>query len=104
MAQADPARSALVDRMRAAALIAQPGYGTDADRHHVFVELANRDFLRCAWRVILDQSCRRLHRAILTVSGTDCVGLGGAHSQAREELRVKPDQDQPGSILSNSKR
>jgi hypothetical protein len=32
MAQADPARSALVNRMRAAALIAQPGYGTDADR------------------------------------------------------------------------
>ena len=41
----------MVDRMRAAALIAQPGYGTDADRHDVFVELANRDFLRCAWRV-----------------------------------------------------
>ena len=43
-----PSRSceivALVDRMRAAALIAQPGYGTDADRHDVFVELANRDF------------------------------------------------------------
>jgi hypothetical protein len=37
--------------MRAAALIAQPGYGTDADRHDVFVGLANRDFLRCAWRV-----------------------------------------------------
>lgn len=37
--------------MRAAALIAQPDYGTDADRHDVFVELANRDFLRCAWRV-----------------------------------------------------
>jgi len=45
MAQADPARSSrLVDRMRAAALIAQPGYGTAADRHDVFVELANRDF------------------------------------------------------------
>jgi acyl-CoA synthetase len=42
---------ALVDRMRAAALIAQPGYGADADRHDVFVELADRDFLRCAWRV-----------------------------------------------------
>jgi hypothetical protein len=43
MAQADPARSSrLVDRMRAAALIA--GYGTAADRHDVFVELANRDF------------------------------------------------------------
>jgi len=42
---------ALVDRMRAAALIAQPGYGADADRHDVFAELADRDFLRCAWRV-----------------------------------------------------
>ena len=42
---------ALVDRMRAAALIAQRGYGADADRHDVFAELANRDFLRCAWRI-----------------------------------------------------
>jgi acyl-CoA synthetase len=42
---------ALVDRMRAAALIAQPDYGADADRHDVFAELANRDFLRCAWRI-----------------------------------------------------
>jgi acyl-CoA synthetase len=42
---------ALVDRVRAAALIAQPGYGADADRHNVFAELANRDFLHCAWRV-----------------------------------------------------
>ena len=42
---------ALVDRMRAAALIAQPGYGADADRHDVFAELADRDFLRCAWRI-----------------------------------------------------
>jgi acyl-CoA synthetase (AMP-forming)/AMP-acid ligase II len=43
--------AALVDRMRAAALIAQPGYGADADRHDVFAELADRDFLHCAWRV-----------------------------------------------------
>jgi acyl-CoA synthetase (AMP-forming)/AMP-acid ligase II len=42
---------ALVDRMRATALIAQPGYGADADHHDVFAELADRDFLRCAWRV-----------------------------------------------------
>jgi len=41
----------LADRVRAAALIAQPGYGADADRHDVFAELAGRDFLRCAWRV-----------------------------------------------------
>jgi len=41
----------LVDRMRAAALIAQPGYGADADRHDVFAELTDRDFLRCVWRV-----------------------------------------------------
>jgi acyl-CoA synthetase (AMP-forming)/AMP-acid ligase II len=42
---------ALVDRMRAAALIAQPGYGADADHHDVLAEMADRDFLRCAWRV-----------------------------------------------------
>jgi acyl-CoA synthetase len=42
--------AALVDRMRATALIAQPGYGADADRRDVFAELADRDFLRCAWR------------------------------------------------------
>ena len=41
----------LVDRMRASALIAKPGYGGDADRHDVFAELADRDFLRCAWSV-----------------------------------------------------
>jgi len=41
----------LVDRMRAAALIAEPGYGVDADRHDFFAELGGRDFLRCAWRI-----------------------------------------------------
>jgi acyl-CoA synthetase (AMP-forming)/AMP-acid ligase II len=41
---------ALVDRMRAAALIAQPGYGADADRHDIFAELADRAFLRVTWR------------------------------------------------------
>jgi acyl-CoA synthetase len=40
---------ALVDRMRAAALIAQPGYGADADRHDLFAQLAGRDFLRCVY-------------------------------------------------------
>jgi acyl-coenzyme A synthetase/AMP-(fatty) acid ligase len=42
---------ALVDRMRATALIALPGYGADADRHDVFAALAGRDFLRFGWRV-----------------------------------------------------
>jgi acyl-CoA synthetase (AMP-forming)/AMP-acid ligase II len=42
---------ALVDRMHAAALIAQPGYGADADRHDIFAALADRDFLRCARRI-----------------------------------------------------
>ena len=46
---------ALVDRVRAAALIAAPGYGADADCHDVFAELADRDFLRCTWRVGPDQ-------------------------------------------------
>jgi acyl-CoA synthetase (AMP-forming)/AMP-acid ligase II len=40
---------ALVDRMRAAALIAEPGYGIDADRHDVLAALTDRDFLRIAW-------------------------------------------------------
>ncbi|HEX3410746.1 MAG TPA: class I adenylate-forming enzyme family protein [Stellaceae bacterium] len=42
---------ALLDQMRATALIAQLGYGADADRHDVFAKLADRDFLRCTWRV-----------------------------------------------------
>jgi acyl-CoA synthetase (AMP-forming)/AMP-acid ligase II len=41
----------LVDRMHAAALIAQPGYGSDADGHDIFAELADHDFLRCRWRI-----------------------------------------------------
>jgi len=42
---------ALVDRMRAAAVIAMPGYGADADRHDLFAKLACREFLRCIYRV-----------------------------------------------------
>jgi acyl-CoA synthetase len=43
---------ALIDRMRAAAVIAEPGYGADADRNDVFAELtAGRYFLRHAYRV-----------------------------------------------------
>jgi len=41
----------LVDRTRAVALIAAPGYGADADRHDIFAALAGRDFLRFLWRV-----------------------------------------------------
>src|SRR5205823_14886331 len=41
----------LVDQMRAKAVIAQLGYGADAERHDVFAKLADRDFLRCAWRI-----------------------------------------------------
>src|SRR5262249_37124381 len=41
----------LVDRMRAAALIAEPGYGADADCRDVFIAVADRESLRCAWRV-----------------------------------------------------
>src|SRR5215208_6874624 len=36
----------LVDRMQAAALIAEPGYGADADRHDILAQLVGRDFLR----------------------------------------------------------
>jgi acyl-CoA synthetase len=42
---------ALVDRMRAAAVIAQPGFGIDADRHDLFAELADRDFVRAIYRI-----------------------------------------------------
>ena len=42
---------ALVDRMRAAAVIAQPGYGADAGQEDFFHRLADRDFLRAALRV-----------------------------------------------------
>jgi acyl-CoA synthetase (AMP-forming)/AMP-acid ligase II len=41
---------ALVDRMRAAALLAEPGYGIDADWHDIFTEIGMRGFVRCAWR------------------------------------------------------
>src|SRR5919112_1150706 len=41
----------LVDRMRAAAIIAQPGYGADAEQRDLFAMLAGRDFLRCALQV-----------------------------------------------------
>jgi acyl-CoA synthetase len=42
---------ALVDRMRAAVLIAQPGYGADTDRHDLFAQLADRYFLHCVYRL-----------------------------------------------------
>ena len=42
---------ALVDRMRAAAVIADPGFGADAERHDLFGELADRDFLRWTHRI-----------------------------------------------------
>ena len=43
--------AALVDRVRAAALIAEAGYGADADRYDLFAQLPGRDFLRCVYRV-----------------------------------------------------
>ena len=42
---------ALIDRMRAAAVIADPGFGADSDRHDLFHELADRDFLRWTHRI-----------------------------------------------------
>jgi acyl-CoA synthetase len=41
----------LIDRMRAAALIAEPGYGADSDRRDIFAELRGRDFLSWEHRV-----------------------------------------------------
>jgi acyl-CoA synthetase len=43
--------AALVDRVRAAAVIAQPGYGANADRPDLFTELEGRDFVRWICRV-----------------------------------------------------
>src|SRR5260370_19180225 len=40
--------AALIDRMRAAVLIAAPGYGADADRNDIFAQLAEREFPRVA--------------------------------------------------------
>ena len=40
----------LIDRMRAAAVIVQPGYGADSEQSDL-VALAGRDFLRCALHV-----------------------------------------------------
>jgi acyl-CoA synthetase (AMP-forming)/AMP-acid ligase II len=42
---------ALVDRMRAAAVIAEPGYGADADRHELSAQLEDRDFVHWFCRV-----------------------------------------------------
>ncbi len=42
---------ALLDRIRAAAVIAQPGYGIDADRHDLFAQLADRDFQRAVYSI-----------------------------------------------------
>jgi acyl-CoA synthetase (AMP-forming)/AMP-acid ligase II len=42
---------ALVERMRAAAVIAQAGYGADADRHDLFAQLDGLPFLRHAYRL-----------------------------------------------------
>ena len=41
----------LVDRIRAAAVIAEPGYRADADRRDLFAELQSRDFVRLGYRV-----------------------------------------------------
>ena len=41
----------LLGRMRAAALLAQPGYGADADRHDIFGVLGDLPALRHAYRV-----------------------------------------------------
>jgi hypothetical protein len=42
---------ALAQRVRAAALIALPGYGADGDRHDVFAELMARQSLHFCWPV-----------------------------------------------------
>jgi acyl-CoA synthetase (AMP-forming)/AMP-acid ligase II len=42
---------ALVDRMRAAAVIARPGYGIDADQQDLLAQLADRGFVRAVYRI-----------------------------------------------------
>ena len=42
---------ALVERMRAAAVIAQPGYGADSGRRDVFLALEGRDYIRGRYSV-----------------------------------------------------
>src|SRR5262252_3157935 len=42
---------ALADRIRAAAVIAHPGYGFDADENDFFARLADRDFVRAVYRL-----------------------------------------------------
>ena len=42
---------ALIDRVGAAAVIAQAGYGVDADRHDIFAGLKDREFVRMTWQV-----------------------------------------------------
>lgn len=42
---------ALIERVRATALLAQPGYGADADRHDIFAEVATLPFLRAVYRL-----------------------------------------------------
>ncbi|HEY1299135.1 MAG TPA: class I adenylate-forming enzyme family protein, partial [Stellaceae bacterium] len=71
--------AALVERMRAAALVAQPGYGIDADRHDIFEKLAGRDFMKTVWRVMPG----------------DAVLLAGASETARET----PASDDPNQIM-----
>jgi non-ribosomal peptide synthetase component E (peptide arylation enzyme) len=63
---------ALVDRTRAAAVIAEPGYGADADRRDLFAELESREFVRLGYRVgparnrndAIRRDARRRHRGI----------------------------------------
>src|SRR5437870_3004714 len=43
--------AALLERVRAAALIAMQGYGADAERRDIFAELKRSDFLRVAWPI-----------------------------------------------------
>ncbi len=42
----------LIKRMRAAAVLAAPGFGADADRHDVFAAVADLEFVRHVYRVV----------------------------------------------------
>ncbi len=50
---------ALIERMDAAAVIAQPGYGADADRHELFSAIEGLPSLRHAYRLVPDTVDRK---------------------------------------------
>lgn len=70
----------LVTRMRAAAVVAQPGYGADADRHSLFDALDGAEHIR-----------HRLALPPASEVGTPFTGLDPIDSDARPTARTDPN-------------